>query len=373
MKENKTLLDKIKDLSILDSFKIVWFLMIFVVIYYVFIAADRYVSSMSLSVRSTSGESVQASGILSLLSTTSNNSEDMKYLRGYIHSLDLLQKLEEKIKLKELYQEQFIDLPNKIYDSSSTESYLKYFQNRVKLRVDDKTGLLNVDVEGFTPESAKIIAQSIMEESEKFINEISHKAAREQMKFAEEEVNTYKERYLKAQNALISFQNKYGVFDPLKQAESKEKLIAQIEANLAQREAALLNLQSYMNDSAPEVIALKSEILAIKKQLEREVAKISTNNSNEKKLNDMAAKFQNLTIEAKFAQQAYEAALKAYESARIEAGRKIKQLVIVQSPNLPESARYPERIYSIITAFLILSLIFGITKFVKMIIEEHRY
>ncbi|MEB2792143.1 capsule biosynthesis protein [Campylobacter upsaliensis] len=373
MKKSKTLINKIKDLSILDSFKIVWFLMIFVVIYYVFIAADRYVSSTSLSVRSTSGESIQAGGILSLLSTTSNNNEDMKYLRGYIHSLDLLKKLEESIKLRELYQEQFVDLPYRIFDSSSSESYLKFFKSRVKLKVDDKTGLLNVEVEAFTPKSAQIIAQSIVEESEKFINEISHKAAREQMRFAEEEVNTYKERYLKAQNALIAFQNKYGVFDPLKQAESKSKLIAQIEVNLAQREAALLNLQSYMNDSAPEVVALKAEIGAIKKQLEREMAKISANNSNTQKLNDMAAKFQNLTIEAKFAQQAYETALKAYESARIEAARKIKQLVIVQSPNLPESARYPERLYGILTAFLILSLIFGITKFVKMIIEEHRY
>ncbi|PCM57250.1 capsule biosynthesis protein, partial [Campylobacter sp. BCW_8712] len=39
MEEKKTLVEKIKDLSIFDSFKIVWFLMIFVVVYYVFIAA----------------------------------------------------------------------------------------------------------------------------------------------------------------------------------------------------------------------------------------------------------------------------------------------------------------------------------------------
>ncbi|EFP1837908.1 capsule biosynthesis protein, partial [Campylobacter jejuni] len=55
MEENKTLLEKIKDLSIFDSFKIVWFIMIFVVIYYTLIAAPRYVSTMILDVRSTSG------------------------------------------------------------------------------------------------------------------------------------------------------------------------------------------------------------------------------------------------------------------------------------------------------------------------------
>lgn len=63
MEENKTLLEKIKDLSVFDSFKIVWFIMIFVVIYYTLIAAPRYVSTMILDVRSTSGESAQTSGI----------------------------------------------------------------------------------------------------------------------------------------------------------------------------------------------------------------------------------------------------------------------------------------------------------------------
>lgn len=114
MEENKTLLEKIKDLSIFDSFKIVWFIMIFVVIYYTLIAAPRYVSTMILDVRSTSGESAQTSGILSLLGSTSTASEDLNYLKGYIESSDMLKILDGKIKLKSLYQEQHIDLPFKI-------------------------------------------------------------------------------------------------------------------------------------------------------------------------------------------------------------------------------------------------------------------
>ncbi|EGK8182159.1 capsule biosynthesis protein [Campylobacter coli] len=370
-KSINTFFSKIKDLSIFDSFKIVWILMIFVIIYYILIAADRYVSTITMSVKSTTG-STQASGVLSLLTATSNTSEDIKFLQGYIESLDMLKILDEKIHLKELYNEQYIDLFFSLSSSSSIESYLKYYQNRVKVHVDDKTGLLNVEVEGFTPESAHLIAKTIMQESDKFINEISHKAAREQMSFAEEELVKYKERYQKAQNDLIAFQNKYGVFDPLKQAEAKAGLVTQLESDIAQREAKLLTMQSYMNDHAPEVVTLKAEIAALKKQLIKERSKISADNSSQK-LNDLAAKFQDLTIEAGFAQSAYEAALKAYESARIEALRKIKQLVIVQTPDVPQSAKYPEKIYNILTAFIVLSLIFGVIKFVKMIIEEHKY
>ncbi|ECW8954646.1 capsule biosynthesis protein [Campylobacter lari] len=367
------LLKKFKNLKILNSFKIVLILTVFVVFYYVFIAANRYVSESVLSVKSTTGDSGAITGIAALLTNNSFSSEDITFLKSYIHSLDMLNILEEKIQIRELYQKQKLDFFYSISSSADQEEFLKYYQNRVKIiQENSANGLLRVEVEGFDPQSAHLIASTIVKESEKFINEISHKAAREQMQFAEEELLQFKKRYQKAKDELLAFQNKYGVFDPLKQAEGTLKLIAELESKIAAKEAELLMMQSYINDNAPQIVTIKSEITALKKQLQKEKSKVSSPKSSQK-LNDLAAKFQDLTIEAGFAESAYTAALKAYESARIEALRKIKQVVIVQSPSLPQSAKYPEALYNIFTAFMILSLIYGIVKFIKMIIEEHRY
>ncbi|WP_257928498.1 capsular polysaccharide export system, inner membrane protein [Campylobacter lari] len=367
------LLKKFKNLKILNSFKIVLILTAFVVFYYVFIAANRYVSESVLSVKSTTGDSGAITGIAALLTNNSFSSEDITFLKSYIHSLDMLNILEEKIQIRELYQKQKLDFFYSISSSADQEDFLKYYQNRVKIiQENSANGLLRVEVEGFDPQSAHLIASTIVKESEKFINEISHKAARDQMQFAEEELLQFKKRYQKAKDELLAFQNKYGVFDPLKQAEGTLKLIAELESKIAAKEAELLMMQSYINDNAPQIVTIKSEIDALKKQLQKEKSKVSSPKSSQK-LNDLAAKFQDLTIEAGFAESAYTAALKAYESARIEALRKIKQVVIVQSPSLPQSAKYPEALYNIITAFMILSLIYGIVKFIKMIIEEHRY
>ncbi|EAK9944536.1 capsule biosynthesis protein [Campylobacter lari] len=367
------LLKKFKNLEILNSFKIVLILTAFVVFYYIFIAANRYVSESVLSVKSTTGDSGAITGIAALLTNNSFSSEDITFLKSYIHSLDMLNILEEKIQIRELYQKQKLDFFYSISSSADQEDFLKYYQNRVKIvQENSANGLLRVEVEGFDPQSAHLIASTIVKESEKFINEISHKAARDQMQFAEEELLQFKKRYQKAKDELLAFQNKYGVFDPLKQAEGTLKLIAELESKIAAKEAELLMMQSYINDNAPQIVTIKSEITALKKQLQKEKSKVSSPKSSQK-LNDLAAKFQDLTIEAGFAESAYTAALKAYESARIEALRKIKQVVIVQSPSLPQSAKYPEALYNILTAFMILSLIYGIVKFIKMIIEEHRY
>ncbi|WP_104721304.1 capsule biosynthesis protein [Helicobacter mesocricetorum] len=361
-----------KTLPFLKSFKIIYVLMIPVIIYYLFIASDRYVSSMILSVRSISGDIAPALGLASLVGVHTGAREDILFLQQYIHSVDMLKLLDKEINLHTLYQNQKLDFFYTLSQEDSIENFLKFYQNRTKIVLNQDTGLLEIQVEGFTPQDSQTIANAILKESERFINEISHKAAREQMIFAEKELSNAKERLQNSQNALLTFQSQYGVFDPLKQAEAKAKLTADIEGKLAQKESELFTIQSYLNDNAPQIILLKSEIEALKRQLNKEVSKIVSSKTSQR-LNDLIAKFQDLSIEVKFAQDAYTTALKAIESARIESSRKIKQLIVIQGANEPQSPTYPKKLYNILTIFAILALLFGIIKLINMIIEEHRY
>ena len=367
------LTQKIKQILFLDSFKSVLVLMVFVVFYYVFIAADRYVSETSISVRSTSQSDSNSVGNLNNLlgGANANYNEDLVYLKTYILSLDMLKILDETINIRKLYETQKLDLFFALLPFSDQEDFLKYYQSRVKI-IDENDGLLSLEVEGFTPEQAHTIANAILLQSEKFVNEISHKSAREQLAFAENELLKYKDKYQEATNALANFQNEHGVLDQSKEAEARVNFIASMEANLASKEASLLAMQSYINDDAPQLSTLKAEIEALKQQLQKEKTRVNLS-ANSEKLNELISHFQKLSVEATFAQSTYTTALKAFETTRIEAIRKIKQLVIVQSPTTPESAMYPKKLYNIITIFIVLSLLYGIIKLIKTIIEEHKY
>ncbi|WP_373886109.1 capsule biosynthesis protein [Campylobacter hyointestinalis] len=369
MKQHKERLNR------LDSFKTVIYIMIAVIFYYTFIAADRYVSEVSLSVKSTDGGSSPVSslsGIASLVGVASSSTEDIKLLQEYIKSLDMLQKLDEKINLRSLYEKQKIDLFFRIYSSTSKESYLKYYRDRIHILFDDKTGLLNVAVEGFSPEDARIISATILEECERFINEISHNIAREQLRFAQGELESAKQKYKDAKNKLLEFQNQYGVFDPQSLAKTKAGFITEIELQISKKETELNTMRSYLNENAPEIVALKAELKANKEQLEKERRKVASNASQDK-LNDVVAQFEALYLNLSFAEDVYKTAITAVETTRIEIGRKAKQVVIIQSPYVPDSAAYPKKMYNIITIFVILTLIFGIVRLVRAIVDEHRY
>lgn len=360
-------------LNRLDSFKTVIYIMIAVIFYYTFIAADRYVSEVSLSVKSTDGSSpISLSGIESLVGVASSSTEDIKLLQEYIKSFDMLQKLDEKINLRSLYEKQKLDLFFRIYSSTSKESYLKYYRDRIHILFDDTTGLLNVAVEGFSPEDARNISAAILEECERFINEISHNIAREQLRFAQGELESAKQKYKDAKNELLKFQNEYGVFDPQSLAKTKAGFITEIELQISKKETELNTMRSYLNDNAPEIVALKAELRAHKEQLEKERRKVASNASQDK-LNDVVAQFEALYLNLSFAEDVYKTAITAVETTRIEIGRKAKQVVVIQSPYVPDSAAYPNKMYNIITIFVILTLIFGVVRLVRAIIDEHRY
>ncbi|WP_439097949.1 capsule biosynthesis protein [Campylobacter devanensis] len=380
MNKRAMILRSIKDLkqhkerlNRLDSFKTVIYIMIVVIFYYTFIAADRYVSNVSLSVKSTDGGSpISLSGIESLVGVASSSTEDIKLLQEYIKSFDMLQKLDEKINLRSLYEKQKIDLFFRIYSSTSKESYLKYYRDRIHILFDDTTGLLNVAVEGFSPEDARNISAAILEECERFINEISHNIAREQLRFAQGELESAKQKYKDAKNELLKFQNEYGVFDPQSLAKTKAGFITEIELQISKKETELNTMRSYLNDNAPEIAALKAELRAHKEQLEKERRKVASNASQDK-LNDVVAQFEALYLNLSFAEDVYKTAITAVETTRIEIGRKAKQVVVIQSPYVPDSAAYPNKMYNIITIFVILTLIFGVVRLVRAIIDEHRY
>lgn len=343
------------------------------IIYYTLIAADRYVSETVVTVKQANNSMPSAAtGLAMLVGASPSSREDVLYLREYIHSLDMLKILDEKIAVRKAYEAQDRDPFFRLYGWMSQEWYLQYYRNRTEVVFDDMTGLLRIRAEGFSPEQAQAISSTILSESERFVNELSHKISRDQMAFADDELKKAKQRYALSKGALLAFQNKHGVFDPMAQAQAKATVSEELEATVTKKEAELGAMLAYLQDTAPQIIELRAEISALKSQTAKEKSRV-VSNSNGEKLNDLAARYQDLVIEAGFAEDAYKVALASVEKTRIEASQKLKQLAVIQSPIKPEIAEYPKRIYNLITLFIGLLLFTGIIRLIKATIEDHKY
>jgi len=347
--------------------------MLVALLYYAIFAVDRYASSALVVVRQTDeSQAATVPGLAMLMGGVNPTSrEETLFLTEYIKSPDMMNELEERLHWTKRYSEQWRDPFFWISANADAETRLAYYQRIVQPHFDEITGLLRVEVQAFDPKLAQDMLAVILQSSEAFVNEISHRIARDHMKFAADELLKARRLYEEKQHLLLAFQNKYGVLDAQASAESRAGIITQIETSLSQERATLNGLVATLSPNSPQVRQQRNRIAALEEQLKAEQRRLVSSQGDEK-MNLLAAEYRNLTIDASVAEEAYKLAITAQQNARIEATRKIRSLVTVATPNLPERAAYPEALYNLITILIILGLLYGIARFIITTIEDHR-
>lgn len=340
-------------------------------VYVVFIAQERYISTSQVTVKRPEDAAANALSIGLLIGSSNHSStEDVLYLKDYILSQAMLQTVDKQLNLHKEYANAGLDWFNTLPKDTTKEAFLRYFRERIHLNYDEKTGLLSIETQGFTPEFALNLNQAILKESERFINELSHKIVYEQMKFAVQEVQTAYEKLTESKKAILNYQNQYGLLDPISQAEAASRMIIEMQTQKVQLETQLRNQLTYLKNNTPQVVSTRNALDSLNKQIGEEKSKIAAPQGVQ--LNSLAAQFLLLKGQLEFDTKIYETAMAAAEKTRMETARKLKVLSVVISPQLAEEYEYPHRAYIISSILLACLLLFGIARLILSVIEDHR-
>ena len=344
-------------------------------LYLAVVAADRFVSETIVTVRQAGGDSTAAAipGAAMLLAGVNPPAhEDTLFVKEFVHSLGLLLKLEQRLNLREHFATPVADWPYRLDRDASQEKFLAYYRQRVEVLFDDRSTLLKVRVQGFDPAFAQKLSQAILEESERFVNETSHRIARERLRFSEGELELAGKRLQQARTDLLTFQNRHQLLDPMAQAAATGVLASELEGSRSRLEAELGGLRAYLNEDSYQVKALRSRIAALDRQIEAERRRVTSSGRKGERLSALAIDFQALQLQTEFATDAYKLALGTVENARIDATRKLRSLVVVEPPSLPQTAEYPLRTYNLATLLAVCLLLFAIVRLVLATVREHQ-
>lgn len=344
---------------------------IVIIVGYLFTTAkDRYQASSILLVKQVADTQVSdSSGLGALLGVSNTSREDSQILKEYITSRDMIEKLNKSLNLRK----EFSSVSDPVFalpKEASVEELVEYFNKRISVNLDEQTMMLHVQDQAFSPEFALKLNKEILKQSDEFINNISKQIAQEQQAFAEKQFNEAREQLNQARQAVLAYQNKHEIFDPELQAQAVATVVAGLQSNLAQLKTEERTLLSYLTPEAPQVIALRSQIESVEEQISNENAKL-TSPSN-LKLNKTVADFDALKQQVVFATDLYKISLASLEKSRLEASRKLKKLVIIAAPQMPQDALYPRKAYISITSFIVLNILFGIGLLIHSIVREHR-
>ncbi|HVG49731.1 MAG TPA: capsule biosynthesis protein [Rubellimicrobium sp.] len=320
-------------------------------------ASPRYASSVGFSVRTEEGTSaIDALGGMIALGAGGSSSSDTDILYRYIQSQEIVRAIDEKLDLRAMWSKGDPSRdPVFAYHAPGTiEDLVDYWARMVSVYNDTGTGLLDVEVQAFTPADAQAISQAIYEQSQKLINDLSDIALADKTELARQELNEAIERLKDARAGVTQFRNLNQIVDPSASIQSQMGLQARLEEQLAQTLIELDLLRQTASDDDPRVEQALDRVDVIQARIADERAKLGlgrgTNgeeapapNPESEAFANLLGDYERLQVDQEFAQQAYIAAMATYDSALAEGRQQSRYLAAHVEPTLAERADYPQR------------------------------
>lgn len=341
-------------------------------VYWLGIASDRYVSESRLIVQSTNLHSGATVDLGSLISgTTGGNRTDQLLLREHLRSPDMAEKLDAALALRQHFGEQG-DWFTRLWsgEEATRENFYSYYLNRVQVEYDEFAGVLVVKSQAYEPEKAQQISAMLVKEGERFMNQMAHAIAQDQVIFLEGQVQALNSKVQSSRRALLEFQEKKGLISPEAAAQVIGTIVANLQGQLVDLQAQRAAMQAYLVADHPNIVLLNQRIEAIDKQIAQEQAKLAAPGG--KTLNRTAEAFAQLELQSKFDLDMYKTALTALEQGRLEATRTLKKVSVLQQPNLPQEATEPRRFYNTSVWVIAIMLLAGLSHLLLAIVRDHR-
>ena len=341
------------------------------VAYWLFFASDRFVSDANVIIRKTNSVSAPGFDISTLIAGVAGvNRSDQLLLREYLLSVDMLKKLDAELDLRSHYSDKRQDIVSRLwFQDASMEWFHRHYLSRVSVEYDDFSGVLRVRVQAYDPQTAQTITRMLVEEGERYMNQIGHELAEVQVRFLTTQVNEAQERFRQASQALLAFQNEKGLVSPESTAESMGAMIARLEEQRARIQTQLASLPRTLDQNHPNIKMLRQSLAAVNLQIAQEKAKLAAPSG--KTLNFTVEEFQRLEMEVTFTGDIYKTALIGLEKGRMDATRMLEKVSVLQAPTLPEYPMEPRRAYNAVVTLLFAGLLAGILKLLESIVLDH--
>lgn len=334
-------------------------------------SSDRYVSDAIVIVQNTEQISAPSFDLTTMLGNINKaNSSDQMLLREHLLSVDMLHKLDKALDLRSHYSDSRWDFASRLwFKDASIEWFHRHYLSRISVEYDDYAGVLRISAQAYDAKTAKAIADMLVNEGERFMNEMGHALARTQVEFLEKQVALAYSQVLQASKGLLNFQNQKGLVSPKATVESIHAIIAKLEGQRTELQTQLASLPPSLARNHPTRKSLQQSLAAVERQIVQEQTKLAS--SSGRPLNSLMEEEQLLQLDLNFKQDLYKTSLVALEKGRIDAARSLKQVSVLQAPVLAEYAWQPRRIYGIISTLCITLLVLGIVNLLKDVILDH--
>ena len=342
-----------------------------VFLYYLLWASPMYVSQTRFAIRSADSSGGGLDIASALLRSSSSTGADAHIVVEYIQSLDIIHDIDKELGVDLHFSDKGHDVFSRLTNNPTQDEQLRYWKWAVIPALDQDTGIITFETKAYSPEMAQKIAAAVLARSEALVNTMNLRAREDAVSLAQSEVQRAEARVRKAQEAMRNFRDAHTLLDPRVTAAGLQGVVTELEGEAVKLRAQLAEAQSFMRSSAPATKALQTRLKAVESQLDQEKQRLAGLRSQEGNLNAVVGEYEDLTIEAEFAQKQLVTAMSALESARVHEVAKSRYVVAFQQPTLPDESLYPRPFLFTAYVFVGALLLLGLGSLITASIREH--
>lgn len=344
----------------------------FSLIYFLLIASPMYVSETKFAIKSTSPTgAIDLALPTQMFNMPTSTTQDAMVIEEYLKSVDAFDDIDGVLDVVRHYSGTDHDLVSRLSDAPTVNDRLVFWKGVSTVSVNQDSGVITFEVRAYDPDTAYNIANEALHQSEIIVNGMNERARSDTLELAQTEVTMAENRLQKAQDELESFRAEHKNLDLKATASGMQSLIMELEGQATSIRAQIAENRQYMHEDAPAMRNLNARLEGIQKQIEIEKEKLTAQNRSGTSLNTLASTYENLMIEADFANQQLVYAMTSLEKAKLEVMTKNLYLVTVAKPSMPDESLYPQPFLFTLYIFFGLSFFYAILSVVVSAVKEH--
>lgn len=342
---------------------------IFAIVYFGLLAGSQFSSETKFTIQG--GAVPRGDGFGALTGLPSLQIiQNTQIVANYVHSRAIVEELEKRIKLRTLYAPAKADFLAAFRQDEPIERLVKYWKKMSRVNIEMPAGIVHVVVYAFDADDAQLIAKTVVDLSEKLVNDMNLRIRQNNIQYAEREFKETAERLKATRVELERVRNLEGMLDASETSKAINQLINGLEGEKLKLQQEFETQRKLVEETAPQMRTLKDRMGAMDDQIERLKAMLTnTTQSNASTLSGTMSLFAELNLKRDIAQKQYVMAATSLEVARAIADRQLTYLSAFVNPGRAEDPSYPNRflafIFTLSAALLTWALFLGLLKAIK--------
>ena len=338
--------------------------------YYYRVATPLYATKAEFVIQQ-AGPASSGGALAGLFSGTAlATSQDSIAVQGYLQSRDAMSRLDKDVGFRSHFQNQNIDVLQRLAGDASLESAYRVYKKFVKISYDPTEGLIRMEVVAADPDVAAAWTSQLIRYAEEQVDHLTSRLREDQMRDALASYQNAEAALIGSQRKLIELQEKFKILSSEAEVGLLTAQISTLESQLTQDRLSIAQMEANESPNQARMEPLKRRIATLEDEIASRRAKMTEGSAGAESLAQVQGELLMAQADVQTRQLILAQSLQSMETARTEANRQVRYLSMSVSPTATDEPAYPRAFENTLVAMLILLGIYLMVSMTAAILRE---